>query len=122
MTCPRPHSKSVETEKGSQSLLPHTSSRLSHNWPHDFLVAQPEFESRSPKSKFPTLGMVMRNRAEGKKGETKETERASGPDGKVCDLTSNCKSLTGATYFSKVVWPFRNTLVTMATSSQVSSP
>lgn len=68
------------------------------------------------------LEMTRKKIEDKKTREIKETERAPGPDGKVCDLTSNCQFLTGSSYFSKVMWPFSYNLVTVATLFQVSSP
>ena len=81
-------------------------------------MTQPELESKSSKFKSIVFGDDKKR----KRQQQKETERAPGPDGKVCDLASKLQVFDGAHYFPKVMWPFRNSFITMATSFQVSFP
>lgn len=83
-------------------------------------MIQPELESKSSKFKSIVFG-DGKKRKEKRRGKKKLKEHLALMVSFVI-WPLNYKSLMGAHYFPKVMWPFRNSFVTMATSFQVSFP
>lgn len=69
------------------------------------------------------LGLIRRNRKFKKREKEEKPKEFPALLGRsvIWPLTAH-KFLPGASYFAKVMWPFRNISVTMATSSQILSP